>query len=142
MERRRQVPKRISDMARDAREELMESEHLGKYSTPESMGQWCLSNDYWSGPGGQSISDYVLQQGGGKVLLWDAREHSAKKKNGPYLAADVCSVIDEVGSKNIFQLVTDRAPQNEHALPFIQERKPDLYVTYCAAHLLDNAGAS
>ena len=73
--------------------------------------------------------------------MWSAREHtSGKPKNGLYIAKDLVSVVDDVGRKNIQQIVLDRSPQNQDAHPHLLAMLPGVFVTFDVCHFLENTG--
>lgn len=64
-------------------------------------------------------------------------ECTAEAKTGEYLAEQLIQVIEEVGPKNVVQVVTDSASNCRKAKRIICAKYPHITCSPCAPHILD-----
>jgi hypothetical protein len=164
--RRKQCPRVIADLARDGREALMQDEKLGKYSEEALRGRWTLSTDVLTATGGVKLSNAVLVRPGSEwlparelsaccllillslrppaaELFWDARYHEDESMTAGVVSGDVSHFLNDIGSRNVFGVTTDRGGTNDSAgdinvRTIVQRAHPHLYWIYDTSHFINN----
>jgi hypothetical protein len=71
------------------------------------------------------------------VVFLDSVDCSEVKKDGKYIFELVDRCIEDIGEKNVVQVVTDNASTNLSAAAMLKARRPKIFWTACAAHTVD-----
>ncbi|XP_021305495.1 uncharacterized protein LOC8072912 [Sorghum bicolor] len=95
-----------------------------------------LMTDAWTDKKGRGIMNLVVHSAQG-VLFLDSVDCSTVKKNGKYIFDLVDKCIEDIGEKNVIQVVTDNASVNVAAASLLAAKRPKIFWNGCAAHCLD-----
>jgi len=95
-----------------------------------------LMTDAWTDKKGRGIMNLVVHSAQG-VLFLDSVDCSTVKKNGKYIFDLVDKCIEDIGEKNVIQVVTDNASVNVAAASLLAAKRPKIIWNGCAAHCLD-----
>ncbi|XP_066365232.1 uncharacterized protein [Miscanthus floridulus] len=103
--------------------------------------QWALigcslMTDAWTDKKGRGVMNIVVHSAFGVYFL-DSVDCSSVKKNGQYIFELVDKWIEEIGEKNVVQVVTNNASVNWAAADLLKAKRPSIFWTGCAAHTID-----
>ena len=62
---------------------------------------------------------------------------SSENKDGKYIFELVDKGIEDIGVKNVVQVVTDNARANEAAASYLRAKRPSIYWNGCTAHYIN-----
>ncbi|XP_017256274.2 uncharacterized protein LOC108225831 [Daucus carota subsp. sativus] len=92
--------------------------------------------DAWSDRKRRSIMNLCVNCKLGTTFLSSIKS-SADAHTGKYIFDYVDKWIEEVGSKNVIQVVTDNASNNMAAAKLLNEKRPYIFWTSCATHTMN-----
>lgn len=95
-----------------------------------------VMTDAWTDKSGRGVMNLVVHSAYGVVFL-DSVDCSEVKKDGKYIFELVDRCIEDIGEKNVVQVVTDNASTNLSAAAMLKARRPKIFWTACAAHTVD-----
>jgi hypothetical protein len=103
--------------------------------------QWALTGcslmtDAWTDKRSRGVMNLVVHSAYGVCFL-NSVECSSVKKNGKYIFDLVDRCIDDIGEKNVIQVVTDNASVNLAAAALLKAKRPSIFWNGCAAHTID-----
>ena len=90
----------------------------------------------WTDKKGRGVMNIVVHSAYGVYFL-DSVDCSSVKKNGRYIFELVDKWIEEIGEKNVVQVVTDNASVNWATTDLLKAKRPSIFWTGCAAHTID-----
>ncbi|XP_070678439.1 uncharacterized protein [Malus domestica] len=126
----------------DLREPLLKEEvERVKQSLKKHEEEWALNGcsimtDAWSDRKRRSIMNLCVNCKEGTIFL-SSNECSSEAHTGEYIFEYVDKCIEEVGSQNVVQVVTDNASNNMAAATKMLEKRPHMFWTSCATHTLN-----
>ncbi|KAF9587997.1 hypothetical protein IFM89_006876 [Coptis chinensis] len=94
-----------------------------------------LMSDGWTDARRRHHVNLLASSPSGIVFL--KSEVVKEKQTGEYLANFIMSTMEEIGSHNMVQVVTDKASNYGSAGAIIQSRYPHVFKTSCATHCID-----
>jgi hypothetical protein len=92
--------------------------------------------DAWTDKKGRGVMNLVVHNAYGVCFL-NSVDCSSVKKDGQYIFDLVDKCIEEIGEKNVVQVVTDNASPNWAAAALLKAKRPSIFWTGCAAHTID-----
>jgi predicted HAD superfamily phosphohydrolase YqeG len=95
-----------------------------------------LMTDAWTDNRARGVMNLVVHSAKGICFL-DSVDCSLVKKNGKYIFELVDKCIDDIGEKNVVQVVIDNASVNLAATALLKAKRPSIFWTSCAAHTID-----
>ncbi|XP_025801428.1 uncharacterized protein LOC112880916 [Panicum hallii] len=95
-----------------------------------------IMTDAWTHRKGRGVMNLVVHSAHGVCFL-DSVDCSGEKKDGKYIFELVDRYIEDIGEKNIVQVVTDNASVNTTAASLLTAKRPSIFWNGCAAHCLD-----
>lgn len=95
-----------------------------------------IMTDAWTDRKGRGIMNLVVHSAYG-VCFIQSVDCSSEKKDGKYIFDLVDKCIEDIGVKNVVQVVTDNAKANEAAVSYLRVKRPSIYWNGCAAHCID-----
>lgn len=95
-----------------------------------------VMTDAWSDKRGRGVMNLVVHSGYGVVFL-DSVDCSQVKKDGKYIFELIDRCIEDIGEKNVVQVVTDNAAANLSAAAMLRAKRPKIFWSGCAAHTID-----
>jgi hypothetical protein len=95
-----------------------------------------IMTDAWTDRKGRGVMNLVVHSAHGVCFL-DSVDCSGEKKDGKYIFELVDRYIEDIGEKNIVQVVTDNASVNTTAASLLTAKRPSIFWNGCAAHCLD-----
>ncbi|WVZ83648.1 hypothetical protein U9M48_030776 [Paspalum notatum var. saurae] len=110
-------------------------------SVKKHKEQWALTGcslmtDAWTDKRGRGVMNLVVHSNYG-VHFVDSVDCSSVKKDGKYIFELVDKCIEEIGEKNVVQVVTDNASPNMAASTLLKAKRPSIFWNGCAAHTID-----
>ncbi|XP_057450420.1 uncharacterized protein LOC130742148 [Lotus japonicus] len=95
-----------------------------------------IMSDAWTDRKGRSIINFMVNCSAGTMFL-KSIDSSDFVKTGEKLFELLDSIIDEIGEDKVVQVITDNGSSYVRAGKLLQEKRPNLYWTPCAAHCVD-----
>jgi hypothetical protein len=95
-----------------------------------------VMTDAWSDRRRRGVMNLVVHSAHG-VLFLDSVNCSSERKDGQYIFELVDKCIEEIGEKNVVQVVTDNASVNVTAAGILAGKRKTIFWNGCAAHCLD-----
>ncbi|XP_057418793.1 uncharacterized protein LOC130713003 [Lotus japonicus] len=95
-----------------------------------------IMSDAWTDRKQRSIINFMVNCSAGTMFLKSV-DASDYVKTGEKLFELLDSIIDEVGEENVVQVITDNGSNYVSAGKMLEEKRPNLYWTPCAAHCID-----
>lgn len=97
----------------------------------------CISviSDGWSNVRGQGIINYIVATP--QPVFYKSTDTKDNRHTGPYIADELKTVINDLGSEKVFAVVTDNAPNMKVAWAHVEETYPHITTIGCAAHSLN-----
>ena len=95
-----------------------------------------IMTDAWTDKRGRGVMNLVVHSAYGVCFLGSV-DCSSERKDGKYIFELVDKCIDEVGERNVVQVVTDNAKVNEKASTLLKAKRPSIFWNGCAAHCID-----
>lgn len=95
-----------------------------------------VMTDAWTNKRGRGVMNLVVHSAYGVCFL-ESVDCSAVKKDGKYIFELIDRCIDDIGEKNVVQVVTDNARVNDTAASLLRAKCPTIYWNGCAAHCID-----
>uniref|UniRef100_A0A5K0ZHH5 BED-type domain-containing protein n=2 Tax=Nymphaea colorata TaxID=210225 RepID=A0A5K0ZHH5_9MAGN len=71
------------------------------------------------------------------TIFWKAKHVEKVPKNAELITEFLSSAIEEIGPKNVIQIVTDNGSNYRKAKLILEERYSNIFTTSCAAHCID-----
>lgn len=120
---------------------LKQAVETTKETVKEQEAEWkksgcSIMTDAWSDRKRRSIMNLCVNCKLGTTFL-SSIESSADAHTGKYIFDFVDKWIEEVGSKNVTQVVTDNAFNNMAAAKLLNDKRPYIFWTSCATHTLN-----
>ncbi|XP_062217774.1 uncharacterized protein LOC133917997 [Phragmites australis] len=97
-----------------------------------------IAFDGWSDAQRRSLINFIAIAGSGLMFL-RAINTSGDVKNKEYIVEKLITVIEEVGAKNVVQVITDNASNCEAAGLIVEQRCNNIFWTPCVVHTLNLA---
>ena len=101
-----------------------------------SLSRCTIVSDGWSNVQRNPLVNVMIISPRGETFV-RAVDSSGSIKPGPYIADVISSVIEEVGAKNVVQVVMDNAKNCKHAGKILKQRYPHVYSCGCNTHSLN-----
>ncbi|XP_044414725.1 uncharacterized protein [Triticum aestivum] len=95
-----------------------------------------VMTDAWTDKRGRGVMNLVVHSAYGVVFV-DSVDCSDVRKDGKMIFDLVDRCIEEIGEKNVVQIVTDNASVNIAATTMMKVKRPSLFWNGCAAHTID-----
>ncbi|CAO2033804.1 unnamed protein product [Urochloa humidicola] len=95
-----------------------------------------LMTDAWTDKKSRGVMNLVVHSAYGVYFL-NSVDCSSVQKNGRYIFDLVDRCIEEIGEKNVVQVVTDNASNNLAAAALLKAKRPSIFWNGCAAHTVD-----
>jgi hypothetical protein len=95
-----------------------------------------IISDGWKDIRGRQLLNFLVNNPHGTVFLRTIDASNAVK-TGDMLFKLLDAVVEEVGEKNVVQIITDNASNYVLAGKLLMEKRKHLYWTPCAAHCID-----
>ncbi|XP_071681249.1 uncharacterized protein [Lolium perenne] len=95
-----------------------------------------VMTDAWTDIRGRGVMNLVVHSAYGVCFL-DSVDCSAMRKDGKYIFELVDNWIEQIGEKNVVQVVTDGASVNNAAACLLKAKRPSIFWNGCAAHCID-----
>ncbi|XP_052209245.1 uncharacterized protein LOC127812758 [Diospyros lotus] len=111
----------------------MVEDYVAKVKELWSLSGCTLMSDIWTDIKGRSFINVVAYSPKGPIFL-KSFERSSHKNSGSFLRDLLVSVIEEIGPKNVVQIITDNASNYGLAGDMIMGSYPYIYKIKCAAH--------
>lgn len=99
-------------------------------------GGCSVMTDAWSDRKRRSVMNLCVNCKIGTSFL-SSIECSLEAHTGKFIFDYVDKWIDNIGSKNVIQVVTDNATNNFAAARLLKQKRPNIFWTACAAHTLN-----
>ena len=120
---------------------LQKAKKKVKDSFKNHKQEWALTGcslmtDAWTDKKGRGVMNLVVHNAYGVCFL-NSVDCSSVKKDGQYIFDLVDKCIEEIGEKNVVQVVTDNASPNWAAVALLKAKRPSIFWTGCAAHTID-----
>ncbi|KAF0895686.1 hypothetical protein E2562_014305, partial [Oryza meyeriana var. granulata] len=106
------------------------------YKEQRALTGCSLMTDAWTDKKGRGVMNIVVHSAYGVCFL-DSVDCSSVKKDGKFIFDLVDKWIEEIGEKNVVQVVTDNASVNWTAATLLKAKRPSILWTGCAAHTID-----
>lgn len=97
-----------------------------------------LVSDGWSDPQRKPLINFMATSGNGPMFLKSVNCFG-EYKDKFFIANLMKEVVEEVGHKNVVQIITDNAPTCKAAGEIIESMYPHIYWTPCVVHTLNLA---
>ncbi|KAF7142982.1 hypothetical protein RHSIM_Rhsim05G0095700 [Rhododendron simsii] len=95
-----------------------------------------IMTDAWSDRKRRSITNLCVNCKEGTTFL-SSKETSDESHTGEYIFNYVDKRIEEVGPKNVVQVVTDNASNNMAAAELLKVKRPNIFWSSCATHTIN-----
>ncbi|KAG5521552.1 hypothetical protein RHGRI_033950 [Rhododendron griersonianum] len=95
-----------------------------------------IMTDAWSDRKRRSIMNLCVNCKEGTTFLY-SKETSDESHTGEYIFNYVDKCIEEVGPKNVVQVVTDNASNNMAAAELLKVKRPNIFWSSCATHTIN-----
>ncbi|KAI8542832.1 hypothetical protein RHMOL_Rhmol08G0170100 [Rhododendron molle] len=95
-----------------------------------------IMTDAWSDRKRRSIMNLCVNCKEGTTFL-SSKETSDESHTGEYIFNYVDKCIEEVGPKNVVQVVTDNASNNMAAAELLKIKRPNIFWSSCATHTIN-----
>lgn len=95
-----------------------------------------IMTDAWTDKRGRGVMNLVVHSAYGVVFLKSV-DCSDVRKDGKMIFELVDGCVEEIGEKNVIQIVTDNASVNISAAAMMKVKCPNLFWNGCAAHTID-----
>uniref|UniRef100_A0A452ZFJ2 DUF659 domain-containing protein n=2 Tax=Aegilops tauschii subsp. strangulata TaxID=200361 RepID=A0A452ZFJ2_AEGTS len=92
--------------------------------------------DAWTDKRGRGVMNLVVHSAYGVVFV-DSVDCSDVRKDGKMIFDLVDRCIEEIGEKNVVQVVTDNVSVNIAAASMMKVKRPSLFWNGCAARTID-----
>ena len=92
-------------------------------------------SDGWSNLRGQGIINFIISTP--RPVFYKSTDTKDNRHTGPYIADELKAVINDLGPKKVFTLVTDNAANMKAAWANVVETYPHITPIGCAAHALN-----
>lgn len=112
------------------------NEKLEKYKKEWKKTGCSIMSDGWTDGKGRSITNFLVNSPMGTVFLRSI-DTSDIIHDGDHLFKMLDEVVEEVGEEHVIQVITDCAAAYVKAGQLLMEKRPHLYWSPCAAHVLD-----
>jgi len=118
-------------------EEYERTKSLLQEREAEKMKNGCsIMNDAWSDKKRRSIMNVFTNCAKGNSFI-SSKEMSHVSHTSELIFELVDKVIEEIGPDNVVQVVTDNASNNMGAKRLLEEKRPHIFWTSCAAHTIN-----
>lgn len=107
----------------------------------DSKASWAeigcsILSDGWTDIKGRTLINFLVNNPKGTWFLKSV-DASDEVKNADYLFTLLDQIVEEVGEKNVIQVITNNASAYKKAGEKLMEKRQTLYWTPCAAHCID-----
>ncbi|KAL6584924.1 hypothetical protein OROMI_004213 [Orobanche minor] len=109
---------------------------LDKYKKEWKKTGCTLMSDGWTDGKSRHLTNFLVNSPSGTVFL-KSIDTSSMIKDGKKLFEMLDSMIEEIGEENVVQVVTDSASAYVLAGRLLEEKRPRLFWSPCAAHCID-----
>jgi type III secretory pathway lipoprotein EscJ len=92
--------------------------------------------DAWSDRKRRSIMNLCTNCADGTTFI-SSKETSAVSHTSEVIFEFVDKAIEDIGPENVVQVVTDNASNNMGAKKLLEEKRPNIFWTSCAAHTIN-----
>ncbi|CAG8854883.1 41778_t:CDS:1, partial [Gigaspora margarita] len=93
--------------------------------------------DGWTSPTMESIYNYIITTDTRKEYLVGLKNYSSYSQMGEFLANEISTIIERLGSDKFAAVVTDAASNCNLARQKTQEMYPHIWNVRCAAHAIN-----
>ena len=101
-----------------------------------SLSGCSIVSDGWSNVQRKPLINIMIVSPRGETFV-RAVDSVGSIKSGLYIADVISSVIEEVGAKNVVQIVMDNAKKCKRASRVLKQRYPHIYASGCNTHSLN-----
>ena len=98
---------------------------------------YSIVTDGWSNVRFDHIVNFIIIIDGEKPLFYKSIDTSNVVQSSETIFADICDVIEELGSEKLVSVITDNANCMKKALDLIEEKFPKVFGNGCAAHTMN-----
>ena len=118
-------------------EEYARTKSLLQEREAEKIKNGCsLMTDAWSEWKRRSIMNVCTNCADGTTFI-GSKEMSAVSHTSEVIFELVDQAIEDIGPENVVQVVTDNASNNMGAKKLLEEKRPNIFWTSCAAHTIN-----
>ncbi|KAL5829116.1 hypothetical protein ACOSQ3_018584 [Xanthoceras sorbifolium] len=119
------------------KEEVQRTKELLKKQEEDWALNGCsIMTDAWSDRKRRSIMNLCVNCSEGTTFL-SSKESSDEAHTADLIFQYVDGCIEQVGPKNVVQVVTDNATNNMAAAKLLKEKRPQIFWTSCATHTIN-----
>ena len=107
----------------------------------ENKGNWArygvtIMSDSWTGPYKMCIINFMIFCNG-RMFFHSSVDATSQSRNAEYLYKHIDHVVQEVGEKNVIQIVTDNGSNYKAACKQLVAEYPHITWQPCAAHTIN-----
>ncbi|KAF9617656.1 hypothetical protein IFM89_037719 [Coptis chinensis] len=118
-------------LLRDVRKEV--NEYVSAIKASWSLTGCTLMSDTWTDSENHSFITLIAYSPKGAVFL-KSFESTDSTIAGDFLEDILLSIVDEIGSENVVQIIVNKVSCGEYAMDLVAENYPHIYRTKCASH--------